>query len=157
EPELAVALWWEAAVAAENQLADPMLAIDDLENLLRIEESEARAWQKLLALLTASGEHDRLAEALTRRVGIAERPEERRELRYRLANLLVDKLDRTEDAIAVYQDMLTDGPDDLEAMGELEIILRSEEHTSELQSRENLVCRLPLEKTNNLPDQIGSA
>src|SRR5690606_7327024 len=26
---------------------------------------------------------------------------------------------------------------------------RSEEHTSELQSRENLVCRLPLEKKNN--------
>src|SRR5690606_39443216 len=28
-------------------------------------------------------------------------------------------------------------------------ILRSEEHTSELQSRENLVCRLLLEKKNN--------
>src|SRR5215475_3068967 len=28
---------------------------------------------------------------------------------------------------------------------------RSEEHTSELQSREHLVCRLLLEKKNNLP------
>src|SRR5690606_40969624 len=28
-------------------------------------------------------------------------------------------------------------------------LLRSEEHTSELQSRENLVCRLLLEKKNN--------
>src|SRR5207302_2995245 len=28
--------------------------------------------------------------------------------------------------------------------------LRSEEHTSELQSRENLVCRLLLEKNNNV-------
>src|SRR5690606_39580396 len=28
------------------------------------------------------------------------------------------------------------------------VILRSEEHTSELQSRENLVCRLLLEKSN---------
>src|SRR5436309_12078798 len=28
------------------------------------------------------------------------------------------------------------------------VILRSEEHTSELQSRENLVCRLLLEKKN---------
>src|SRR5690606_41517905 len=28
---------------------------------------------------------------------------------------------------------------------------RSEEHTSELQSRENLVCRLLLEKNNNTP------
>src|SRR5690606_41529726 len=31
----------------------------------------------------------------------------------------------------------------------LRIIPRSEEHTSELQSRENLVCRLPLEKKNH--------
>src|SRR5690606_39818761 len=31
---------------------------------------------------------------------------------------------------------------------------RSEEHTSELQSRENLVCRLLLEKKNRKPQQI---
>src|SRR5207302_10873251 len=31
-------------------------------------------------------------------------------------------------------------------LGPIEIALRSEEHTSELQSRENLVCRLLLEK-----------
>src|SRR5436309_13743751 len=30
-------------------------------------------------------------------------------------------------------------------------LVRSEEHTSELQSRENLVCRLLLEKKNNSP------
>src|SRR5690606_40150181 len=30
----------------------------------------------------------------------------------------------------------------------LDLVLRSEEHTSELQSRENLVCRLLLENTN---------
>src|SRR5690606_39495647 len=29
------------------------------------------------------------------------------------------------------------------------LVVRSEEHTSELQSRENLVCRLLLEKKNN--------
>src|SRR5207302_10917061 len=32
------------------------------------------------------------------------------------------------------------------AQGRLEVVERSEEHTSELQSRENLVCRLLLEK-----------
>src|SRR5690606_40442985 len=32
---------------------------------------------------------------------------------------------------------------------------RSEEHTSELQSRENLVCRLLLEKNIELPDGEG--
>src|SRR5690606_40223885 len=33
--------------------------------------------------------------------------------------------------------------------------LRSEEHTSELQSRENIVCRLLLEKKNNGPTSHG--
>src|SRR5438477_9628353 len=32
--------------------------------------------------------------------------------------------------------------------------LRSEEHTSELQSHVNLVCRLLLEKKNNLPRSV---
>src|SRR3712207_7598366 len=35
-----------------------------------------------------------------------------------------------------------------------EIIDRSEEHTSELQSRQYLVCRLLLEKKNKLKDSI---
>src|SRR5436309_11569773 len=33
------------------------------------------------------------------------------------------------------------------------VVFRSEEHTSELQSRENLVCRLLLEKKNRLTNQ----
>src|SRR2546421_3144458 len=32
------------------------------------------------------------------------------------------------------------------------IVVRSEEHTSELQSRSDLVCRLLLEKKNNMPN-----
>src|SRR2546422_6671396 len=42
-------------------------------------------------------------------------------------------------------DQLTDRP--------LEILTRSEEHTSELQSRLHLVCRLLLEKKKNLSHQ----
>src|SRR5690606_41120114 len=36
----------------------------------------------------------------------------------------------------------------------LEAALRSEEHTSELQSRENLVCRLLLEKKKKTPPHM---
>src|SRR5690606_41176777 len=36
-----------------------------------------------------------------------------------------------------------------QAFQRMKIVLRSEEHTSELQSRENLVCRLLLEKKKN--------
>src|SRR3712207_7269968 len=41
------------------------------------------------------------------------------------------------------------GRSDREAVGEFEGRVRSEEHTSELQSRQYLVCRLLLEKKKN--------
>src|SRR5690606_40038566 len=41
------------------------------------------------------------------------------------------------------------GPDFARAQQSGSLSLRSEEHTSELQSRENLVCRLLLEKKKN--------
>src|SRR5688572_31892446 len=42
-------------------------------------------------------------------------------------------------------------PMDIETIADLQKIpLRSEEHTSELQSQSNLVCRLLLEKKNNI-------
>src|SRR5436309_8773848 len=40
-------------------------------------------------------------------------------------------------------------PSPMRARPASRIVVRSEEHTSELQSRENLVCRLLLEKKNN--------
>src|SRR5690606_39597735 len=45
-----------------------------------------------------------------------------------------------------YARMLLDAVPDLEMTGRRRRRVRSEEHTSELQSRENLVCRLLLEK-----------
>src|SRR5690606_41737593 len=46
--------------------------------------------------------------------------------------------------LAVALDGLLEGSD--HGIGALGVVHRSEEHTSELQSRENLVCRLLLEK-----------
>src|SRR5690606_39952453 len=42
------------------------------------------------------------------------------------------------------------------AIAVLFLLTRSEEHTSELQSRENLVCRLLLEKKKNKPDRADT-
>src|SRR5690606_41045651 len=47
-------------------------------------------------------------------------------------------------------DLAADVRGDLAAQVTLELEVRSEEHTSELQSRENLVCRLLLEKKKKL-------
>ena len=123
-PDVAVRLWAEAAEIAETALANPQQAVEDIESLLALDETEAGPWNKLLALRTTLGDASKLAETIGRRIEITQDLEERRELRYRLANLMADRLDRIEDAVGVYQDMLSDKPDDLEAMRELEILLR---------------------------------
>src|SRR5690606_40778050 len=47
------------------------------------------------------------------------------------------------------------GPEDVDEDAQGRVYARSEEHTSELQSRENLVCRLLLEKKKkNLTDAV---
>src|SRR3712207_8707713 len=64
------------------------------------------------------------------------------------AGLVVDALDRPAGlpGVEVVQDLLLPG---LEGADErLQLRARSEEHTSELQSRQYLVCRLLLEKKN---------
>lgn len=123
DPNVAVGLWSEAAAVAETTLGDPRIAIADLEALLGVDDGDEGAWQKMMTLLRACADYERLVAALGRRAAITEHAAERRELRYRLANVLVDKLDRPDDAIAVYQDMLAEAPEDREAMGELEVLL----------------------------------
>src|SRR5437870_10869250 len=49
-----------------------------------------------------------------------------------------------------FGDALLDRPLDLSPTNHSRIVVRSEEHTSELQSRGHLVCRLLLENTNEL-------
>src|SRR2546429_3629094 len=59
--------------------------------------------------------------------------------------------------IFVAADFNNDGKADLavsDGIGNIVSILRSEEHTSELQSRLHLVCRLLLEKKKKLPHNI---
>ncbi|MFO7565124.1 MAG: tetratricopeptide repeat protein [Enhygromyxa sp.] len=124
DPLAAAALWREAASVAESALAEPGLAIEDLRQLIDADESDRPGWTRLLALLAQAGDHEAYSDALSRRVMITDDDGERRELRYRLANHLVDKLERSEDAIVVYNDMLGADPSDMVALDELEVLLR---------------------------------
>ncbi len=123
-PDAVIAAWKEAAEVAETQLGRPDMAIEDLQHLIALDEGNAAAWQRLLALLSAAASYEALAVALARRVTSADDGDEQRELRYRLANLLVDKLDRVEDAIVVYREMLGQRADDVIVLHELEVLLR---------------------------------
>lgn len=141
-PDVAAALWAEAATVAERAIGDVALAVADLEQVLALDEGHAEGWSRLLGLLTAAGDHPRLADALSRRVVTVEDADERRSLRYQLANVLVEPLERFDDAVATYQDMISGRPDDLEALRELEALLRRLERWDDV--RDTLERRLEL-------------
>jgi tetratricopeptide (TPR) repeat protein len=124
EPDKAASLWREAAEVAESQLEDPTMAIENLTQLIDNDENDGGAWQKLMALQASTEQWEPLADSLGRRAMIATEESERRELRYRLANLYVEKLDKIDDAIGVYSDMIGASPDDATAISELEVLYR---------------------------------
>src|SRR3989442_5690550 len=63
---------------------------------------------------------------------------------------------RSQDGVPrAWDDLLDDGTDDLGVLEEE--VVRSEEHTSELQSRPHLVCRLLLEKKKKTTSMTGLA
>ncbi|MFV8756679.1 tetratricopeptide repeat protein [Nannocystaceae bacterium ST9] len=124
DPLHAAGLWRDAASVAETSLDDPAAAIADLRQLLDADEADRDGWNRLLGLLGRTTEHDAFAEALGRRVMITDDDGERRTLRHRLANHLVAKLDRKDDAITVYNDMIGANLEDLDAYVELEALLR---------------------------------
>jgi tetratricopeptide (TPR) repeat protein len=132
DPQQAASLWRDAATVAETSLDDSKLAIADLRKLLEADESDRDGWNRLLGLLGRSTEHEAYAESLAQRVMITDDDAERRTLRHRLANHLVANLDRKDDAIAVYNDMIGANLDDLDAYVELEALLRGLERWQEV-------------------------
>ncbi|MCA9658259.1 MAG: hypothetical protein KC486_07940 [Myxococcales bacterium] len=122
-PEEAAPLWREAADVASRQ-GDMEKMKQDIENLLEIDEEDDDAWQKYLEVLMGLTDYDGLADALGRRVMITSDEEERHQLRHYLARLLVDYLDRLDEGINIYHDMLGARPDDVTVMAELEALLR---------------------------------
>lgn len=122
-PSEAAPLWREAADVASRQ-GDMAKVKEDIEQLLELDEEDDDAWQKYLEVLMGLTDYDGLAEALGRRVLITSDDEERHQLRHYLARLLVDYLDRLDEGINIYHDMLGARPDDSTVMQELEALLR---------------------------------
>ncbi|MCA9713813.1 MAG: hypothetical protein KC468_03850, partial [Myxococcales bacterium] len=126
DPAVAVNFWGEAAdVAGRQGQLDRMRG--DLEQLIELDESNEAAWHKWLEVLAQTEAWADLAEGLERRAMITEKDDERHILRHHLARILVDRLDRVDDAVTTYNDMLASRPDDLEVMAELEVLLRRHE------------------------------
>src|SRR3712207_8710199 len=84
-----------------------------------------------------------------RRLDDDQRAADKREFLAACENYAADRLLRAFSTVGTRGDtdmMLLTQATNLERIHEFHVVLRSEEHTSELQSRQYLVCRLLLEK-----------
>ncbi len=131
DPEKAVQFWREAADVAGRQGQHERMR-KDLEQLIELDESDEAAWHKWLEVLAQCEAWQDLADGLERRAMITENEDERHILRHHLARILVDRLNKVDDAVNTYNDMLAARPDNLEVMAELELLLRRHERWDEV-------------------------
>lgn len=129
----------EAAQIAGTQLEDLEKAANDLERVIALDEHHDAAWSGLLQALRILEQWPRTVEALSRRIVLAE-ADERRALRHEQVDILVDRLEKVEDAVAVLEDAVADDPEDQGSLVRLEELLRKLERWDDV--RETLERRV---------------
>src|SRR5690606_6558374 len=148
----------------EGQLDNVNEAVTRYRRVLEHDPENQSAVRALDRLFLQTERWADLAEILAREAEIGQSPDEILEFKYRLGQVYQQKLGDLDRAIQAYREVISAAPEHADTLAALEGLFesgagqlavaeilepRSEEHTSELQSRENLVCRLLLEKKNN--------
>ncbi len=94
------------AELARHKLADRVLAREYYRKALELRADDRTALAALESLYEESGDAASLLEILGRRVDVAERDDERKQLMFRRARLLADVIDDKAQAIEVYEAIL---------------------------------------------------
>jgi tetratricopeptide (TPR) repeat protein len=94
------------AELARHKLADRELAREYYRKALELRSDDRTALAALESLYEESGDANSLLEILERRVEVAERDDERKQLMFRRARLLADVIDDKAQAIQVYEAIL---------------------------------------------------
>ncbi len=89
-----------------RDLAEPERARELYQKALELRSDDARALLALEELYAEAGDSKHLLEILERRAEVAESDDDRRELAYRQAELLSDKLEEPSRAIEVYESII---------------------------------------------------
>ncbi len=105
----------EVALIAEEIVGDAPKAIRHYERILELDQTNSVALLTLDRLYTRQGLHEPLAGLLQRRLGVAAEDEEIRELKQRLAVVLLDRLHRPDEAVVYVEEILSQDANDYEA------------------------------------------
>jgi golgin subfamily B member 1 len=120
DPKLAHELATKVARSYEDRLGNTAKAVEFYRRALAIEPDDLGALSALEAIFTRDEKFADLLEIYRRRTDIAQEPDERLAFLFRIASLYEEMLDNQDEAIATYNEILGQAPDDLKALRALD-------------------------------------
>jgi len=135
----------------QNLLLDSIAAVQTYREILEADGTEGRALDALETLHVAEGQWSELIEILRRRVDLASDSLARRDLLWRIAEVIEQRLEDRDEAITAYHVILDERADDLPTLDALARLYEAAEQHSNL--LEMLERRLPL--TGQVEDRVG--
>ncbi len=125
---------YQAAALEEEVLERPESAIAVYEKVLELDGEDARSVDALVNLLLGLSRWEELLAAYTRKVDLVLDPEEKKQVLYEVGAVYERELGNVPSAIDTYQRVLELDPDDLTALGRLDVLYQSAENWQELLS-----------------------
>ncbi|KPK16922.1 MAG: hypothetical protein AMJ62_03270 [Myxococcales bacterium SG8_38] len=119
DPQLAVSLLLRAAQIREEDLGQLDRAIEHYERVLQTDELHQRSADALERLFQQTERYEDLAGIYGRKAQMATSPVDQREQLVKAAAIYEDILDKPSEAIAVYQKVLENDPEDVESLDRL--------------------------------------
>ncbi len=125
---------YQAAQLEEDVLERPDNAIAAYEKVLEIDSEDARSVDALVNLLLGLSRWEALLGAYSKKVDLVIDPDEKKQVLYEVGAVYERELSNVASAIDTYQRILELDPDDLTALGRLDVLYQSAENWPELLS-----------------------
>lgn len=125
---------YQAAALEEDVLERPDNAIAVYEKILSLDEEDLRSVDALVHLLLGLSRWQELLSAYTRKADLIVDPDEKKEVLYEVGAVYERELKDVANAIDTYQRVLELDPDDLTALGRLDVLYQTAENWPELLS-----------------------
>lgn len=120
DPVLAHSFATKVARSYEDRLGNSTKAVENYQRALALESDDLNALAALEMIFTRDEKFSELLDIYRRRIDIATEPEERLNFLYRTASLHEEMLQAPDEAIAIYNEILGQSPDDLRALRALD-------------------------------------
>jgi len=120
DTKLAHELATKVARNYEDRLNNSAKAIEFFKKALSLESDDLNALAALETIFTRDEKYSELLEIYRRRIDIANEPNERLDFLYRTASIHEEMLNAPDEAIAIYNEILGQAPDDLKALRALD-------------------------------------